>query len=238
MQKRLIFLFFCFAKLAAAQQLQLHYDFRHTAYPSLNRQNFPSLNFEYFKDGDSTGSFLLKAQADFKGEKSSPGQAFFQITKNLRYWKPKVFLSLMYSGGLGVAPPSYGYFINNSYGAGLAKNIFWKGTVFNFALLYRYNALPKASHDAQFNFYCWKGFLNYRLQISGSIVAFTQNRDVGSAFTQELHGKKLAFYGDPQIWWKVFGKTSIGTRLSLYYHVLTEKNQVQVYPTLGVKQAF
>jgi hypothetical protein len=238
MKKWMFFLFALHTAAAGAQQLQLHYDFRHTTNPALNRRNFPSLSFEYFKEGDSTGSFLLKAQTDLNGEKKSPGQAFFQLSKSLRFWKPKIFLTLNYSGGLGVAPPAYGYYINNSFGAGVAKNVFWKGTVLSFGLLYRYNSLPKASHDAQLNFYFWKGFLNYRLQVSGSIVAFTQNRDIGTEFTKELHGKKIAFYGDPQIWWKLRGKTSIGTRLSLYYHVLTEKNQMQVYPTVGVKQEF
>jgi hypothetical protein len=223
------------ATLAGAQQFQLHYDFRHSLDPALNRRNFPSMTFEYFKDQDSLGSFLLKMQADFNGEKSNIGQAFFQVSKNLRYWKPKVFLAFHYTGGLGIAPPSFGYHISNSFGVGAAKTVFWKNNVFSIGLLYRYNAFPRGSHDGQLNLFFFRGFFNYRLQVAGSIVAWTQNRDLGIDFTKDLRGKKFAFFGDPQIWWKLRGNCSVGTRVNLFYKVLTEGGQVQVYPTLGLR---
>lgn len=221
--------------LAGAQNLQFHYDFRHSLDSGLNRRNFPSMSFEYFKDTDSTGSFLLKMQADFNGEKSNIGQAFFQITKSLRYWKPKVFLTLNYSGGLGIAPPSFGYHISNSFGVGAAKNLIWKTNVVSIGLLYRYNAFQRGSHDGQINLFFFKGMFNYRLQVAGSIVAWTQNRDLGIDFTKDLRGKKLAFFGDPQIWCTLRGNLSVGTRINLFYKVLTEENRVQMYPTLGLR---
>jgi Domain of unknown function (DUF5020) len=221
--------------LAGAQYLQVHYDLRHTFDPSINRRNFLSMNFEYFKDNDSTGSFLLKMQTDFNGEKSNIGQSFFQVTKNLRFWKPKIFWALNYSGGIGIAPPSFGYYISNSFGMGPVKNLTWRNNVLSVGVLYRYNAFQQGSHDAQINLFYFKGMFNYRLLIQGSMVGWTQNRDIGIDFTKDLRGKKFAFFGDPQIWWRLRGDVSVGTKINLFYKVLTEEQQVQVYPTLGVR---
>ena len=226
------------ATLAQAQQLQLHYDFRHSIDPEHNPRNFPSLSFEYFKSNDSTGSFLLKMQTDFNGVKSNPGQSFLQVSKNLRFWKPKVYLSLNYSGGLGVAPPAYGYYISNAFGAGLSYPFQWKGAWLSANLMYRYNAFPKGSHDAQLNVYFWKGFFHYKLQAAGSIVAWTENRNQGTDFTKNLSGKKFAFFGDPQIWLNVWKGLSVGSRINLFFHVYSEDNEVQVYPTLALRHQF
>jgi hypothetical protein len=220
------------------QNLQLHYDFRHSIDPGLYTINFPSMSFEYFNENDSTGSFLFKMQTDFNGENNNPGQTFLQVTKNLRYWEPRVFLALTYSGGLGVSPPSSGFYIANSYGVGVAYPVLWKTALIHAQLGYRYNAFTKASHDLQVTLYFWIGFVNYRLQVSGSIVSWTQNRNLGTAQTQNLTGKKFAFFGDPQIWLKLGRKISIGTRLSLFFHVLTDENSLQLYPTIGLKQDF
>jgi hypothetical protein len=221
-----------------AQQLQLHYDFRHFIDPSLNKRNFASLTYEYFKSNDSTGSFLLKMQTDFSGENSNIGQLFLQVSKNLRYWRPPVYLSLTYSGGLGVAPPSYGYYLTNSFGIGAAYPFQWKGAWFSTSVVYRYNAFPKPSHDAQLTFYFGKGFFQYKLLVAGSLVGWSENRNQGTDFTVGQRGKKIAFFGDPQVWLNVTKTLSVGSRINVYYHTLTTENQVQVYPTLALKSQF
>lgn len=237
--KRSLLLFLLISALAGnAQQLQFHYDFRHSIDPELNRRNFPSLTFEYFKGNDSTGSFLFKMQTDFNGASSNPGQVFLQVSKSVRYWKPKIYLSLTYSGGLGVAPPSYGYYLTNSFGVGAAYPFQWKGAWLSANLVYRYNAFPKPSHDPQFTFYFGRGFFQYRLWVAGSFVAWTENRNQGTDFTKGQHGKKLAFFGDPQLWVKLNRSVSVGSRINLLYHVITSKNQIQVYPTIAIRNQF
>ena len=227
-----------FALSGQAQQLQFHYDFRHSIDPKLNRRNFPSLTFEYFKGNDSTGSFLFKMQTDFHGTQSNPGQLFIQVSKSVRYWQPKLYLSFTYSGGLGVAPPSYGYYLTNSFGIGASYPFQWKGAWLSANLVYRYNAFPKPSHDPQFTFYFGKGFFNYKLWVAGSFVFWTENRNQGTDFTSDLSGKKLAFFGDPQLWVKLKRTVSIGSRINVFYHVLTTNHQIQVYPTLAVRNQF
>lgn len=226
------------ALFSQAQQLQFHYDFRHSLNANLNRRNYASLTFEYFKVYDSTGSFLLKTQTDFTGENNNIGQLFIQISRNLRYWRPKIQLTLTYSGGLGVAPPTYGYSLTNTFGVGAAYPFQWRGAWFSTSLVYRFSAFPKPSHDPQFTFYFGKGFFNYRIMVAGSIVAWSENRNQGNDFTKDLSGKKVAFFGDPQCWVKLTKAVSVGSRINLYYHILTTENQVQIYPTFALKNQF
>ncbi|UFH54221.1 DUF5020 family protein [Spirosoma sp. KNUC1025] len=221
-----------------AQQLQVHYDFRNSIDPDLNRTNFASLTFEYFKSNDSTGSFLLKMQTDFSGENNNVGQLFLQVSKNLRYWRPKIQLALTYSGGLGVAPPSYGYYLTNTFGIGAAYPFQWKGAWFSTSLVYRFSAFPRPSHDPQFTFYFGKGLYNYKIMVAGSLVVWSENRNQGTDFTNGLTGKKIAFFGDPQCWVKVGKSLSVGSRINLFYHTLTNANRIQVYPTLALKNQF
>ena len=238
MRYALLFFFSTIALFGQAQQLQLHYDIRHSLDPDRTRQNFLSLTYEYFKGSDSAGSFLLKMQTDFSGEKSNVGQLFLQVSKNIRYWRPKVELALTYTGGLGVAPPAYGYYLANSFGVGAAYPFQWRNAWFSTSLVYRYNAFPKPSNDAQFTFYFGRGFLNYRLWVAGSFVVWSENRNQGNDFTKDLYGKKIAFFGDPQCWVKVAKTVSVGSRMNVYYHTLINENRLQIYPTLAVRNQF
>jgi len=232
--------FLTFSLSGLSQNLQLHYDFRHTIDPKLNSKNFPTFSFEYFKDVDtmSTGSFLLKLQSDLKGKNNNMGQIFVQVSQSLRFWDPKVYLSLNYSGGLGVTPISSGFYISNSYGAGVSFPFQWKGAWFSANLIFRYNAFEEPSYDPQFTFYYGSGFNDYKVFTSGSFVFWTENRNQGNDYTKNLSGKKFTFFGDPQIWIRIKNGFSVGSRVNIYYHLLSENNQIQLYPTLGTKYQF
>jgi hypothetical protein len=241
MKKRCSLLLLLLMAISAfGQDLQLHYDFRHSVDPRLNATNFPMISFQYFKqiDTNATGAFLLKVQSFLSGDKNNIGQTFIQISQNLRFWKPKVYLAFNYSGGLGIAPPAYGYYLTNSFGLGMAYPFQWKGAWLSASLLYRYNAFHKPSHDPQFTFYVGKFFFKYKVFVEGSVVAWTENKDQGVDYTKGWQGKKLAFFGDPQIWFRIKKGFFVGSRISLYYHLLTEDNQVQAYPTVGTKYQF
>lgn len=224
----------------SSQNLQLHYDFRHSIDPKLHPKNFPSLSFEYFKliDTLGTGSFLLKVQADLNGKNFNVGQVFTQVSQTLRFWKPKIFLSLNYSGGLGVTASAFGFYIANSYGIGAAYPFQWKGAWLAASLLFRYTAFDKPSFDPQLTFYFGKGIHNYRFFTAGSFVFWTQNMNQGNVITQNLKGKKFAFFGDPQFWINIKNGFSAGTRINTFYNLLTDGSQVQFYPTLGLKYQF
>ncbi|WP_153798733.1 DUF5020 family protein [Foetidibacter luteolus] len=241
MHKQMFFLAFFFAAVSGlSQNLQLHYDLRHTVDPKTAAANFVTFSFEYFKliDTAGTGSFLLKVQADMNGTKNNISQVFTQVSQSLRFWKPPVYLYFNYSGGLGVTPSSFGFYIANSYGIGVSYPFQWKGAWLAANLSVRYNAFAKPSYDPQFTFYFGKGISNYRFFTAGSFVFWTENRNQGNEHTQHLKGKKFAFFGDPQFWIRIKGGLSAGTRVNVFYHIFKSDNVIQLYPTVGVKYQF
>lgn len=226
----LLFLLVALCTNVVAQNVQGHYDFR----------GYPSVSFEYFRNIDTleTGSFLFKMQTDFNGERKNVSQVFLQLSQTLRFWKPKVYLSLSYTGGVGVAGGSFGYYITNSFAAGAAYPFQYKGAFLNASVLYRYNLFLKASHDVQLTFYFGKGLWNYKVFVAGSFVAWTENKNHGDDFTAGQRGKKFAFFGDPQVWFRLKNGLSVGSRINVYYHTISMENRVQIYPTAGIKYQF
>ena len=232
--------FFLITISGQSQNLQLHYDVRHTIDPKVNSKNFPAFTFEYFKNIDtiSTGSFLFKFQADLNGKDNNVGQVYTQISQSLKFWKPKVYISLYYSGGLGVTPSSSGFYIANSLGIGPAFPFQWCGAWISTSLSFRINFFDKRSYDPMATVYFGKGFFNYRIFAGGSFTFWTENRNQGNDYTRGLKGKKFSFFGDPQIWFKIKNGISAGSRINVYYHILTNDNRIQLYPTIGVKYQF
>ncbi|MEJ7644847.1 MAG: DUF5020 family protein [Chryseolinea sp.] len=239
---KLLILLFTLASIetCCAQNLQLHYDFRHSMDPAQNDRNFPSFSFEYFKQLDTigTGSFLFKVQADMNGNRNNLGQVFTQLSQSLRFWKPKLYLTLNYSGGVGLGADYFGFYITNSYGLGISYPFQWKGAWLSANVVYRYNAFDKPSYDPQLTFYFGKGIRDYKIFVAGSFVFWTENRNQGNEYTQGMHGKKFAFFGDPQIWIKVRKGFSVGSRINVFYHLITDDDKVQLYPTIGTKYQF
>jgi len=218
-----------------SQNLQFYYDFRHSLDPKLNPRNYPSLYFEYFKGGDS-GSFLIKVQDDFTGQEGNIGRHFIQASKALRFWKPKIFLGLQYSSGLGIAEPgNYSYFITNAFSIGVSKPFQWKGAWFNALVYYTYNTYTRPSQDPLVSFYWGKGFLHYKIEFAGDLEIWTLNKNLGDSSSARLNGKRFYFFGEPQIWFKLNKQFSLGSKINLYYHVLNMNSTFQIYPTLAIK---
>jgi hypothetical protein len=225
---------------AFSQNIQLHWDFRHTFDPKTNVKNFPDLNFEYFKELDTagTGTFMIKLDSRLDGVKSNVGQVFTQISQSIKFWKPRTYLSVTYSGGLGVTPNSFGYYLTNSFGIGPAWSFQLKGAWVSVSTYFRVTEFKMPSYDPQVTLWFGKGFFNYKIYLAGSFVLWSENRNQGNEATKDLKGKKIAFFGDPQIWFKIKNSFSVGSKINVYYHLLTPDNHVQAYPTLGLKYQF
>jgi len=223
----------------AAQTLQFHYDPRHTLDPSHNRANFPTIYFEYFKSRDNSGSFLFKIESDLNGAAHNTGKFYMQVSQSFKFWKPKVYMQLQYSGGMGIAEPgSYGYYITNAFSAGAVYPFQWKGAWFSTALSYTYNSFKKPSHDLLYSLYWGRGFWNYKFEFSGDIELYTLNKNLGDAYTSNLSGKRISFFGEPQVWFRIHNGFALGSKINMYYHVLTTENFLQVYPTIAARFKF
>ena len=218
------------------QNLQLHYDLRHSVDPKNTVKNFPFLYFEYWKGRDS-GSFLLKMQADLFGERGNMGQFYMQVSQTFRWWKPKVYLQVQYSGGLGISEPGkYPYVITNSFAIGGARP-FQGGShaFYNFYACYKLSGFSKPSHDPLAAFYWLLFSKNYKINFSGNIVTWTENKNHGDDFTANESGKRFFVFADPQIWFTVYKGLSLGSRCTVNYHVLSADNAVKIYPSVGVR---
>lgn len=231
-----------------SQQLQLHYDLRHTIDPKNTAKNFPALYFEYFRlpKPDSIygaikpGSFLLKMQSEFSGEMNNTGQFYMQVSQAFRFWKPKIYLQFQYNGGLGIAEPgSYGYYLTNAFSAGTSYAFQWKNLAFfNVYASYKYTAFKKVSNDIISAFFWLRFFSNYTISFTGNIVVWTENRNHGDAFTMTKTGKKFSVFCDPQIWFSIYKGLAAGSKVNIYYHTLSEDNRLQVYPSIALKYQF
>ncbi|MEO8111519.1 MAG: DUF5020 family protein [Ginsengibacter sp.] len=241
--KFLMLTFFCIPNHCAfSQTLQLHYDVRHTIDPKRNSKNFLTLYFEYFKNQDSgksfikPGSFLLKTQADFLGEKNNIAKFYMQVSQSFRCWKPKIFLSLQYSGGLGVTEPKqYSYYITNTYSAGFSYPFKWGDAYLSSVLYYKYVSYDKPSNDFLYTLYWWKGMWNYKAEFSGDFSIWTENKNHGDDFTMNLSGKRFSFFAEPQFWYNINKTFAFGTKLLFNYHVITTENILQSYPTIAIR---
>jgi hypothetical protein len=230
MQINTIAFFLLISLTINAQELQLNYDFRYSIDPDLNKRNFPTLFFKYFKsDTAGRGSTLIQIQSMLNGRQANIGETFVQISQSLRFWKPEVFLALNYSGGLGTTDDSYGFHIENSYGIGVSKNFIYPRIWISTGLLYRADHRFRGN-NAQLNLFIGGGLFNFKLMYSGSLVFLTRDTVVGR--------KKVSFFGDPQLWYGIGHNYAVGTRINVYYHLLKEDNSVQIYPSLGIKKQF
>ena len=228
--------------MAPAQTLQLHYDPRHTLDPHHNAKNFPTLYFEYFKNQDSgkafikPGSFLLKMQTDFISEKTNIGKFYMQVSQTFRCWRPKIFVNLQYSGGLGLTEPrEYSYYIVNTYSIGVAYPFKWGSAYLSSVLNYKYIPYKKPSNDILYTLYWWKGLWNYKGELSGDFSIWTENKNHGDPYTENLTGKRFSFFAEPQFWYNMNKIFAIGTRVNMNYHVSTTDDIFQVYPTIAIR---
>lgn len=239
MKYYLLFVFGMSTSSLFAQNLQLHYDLRHTIDPAHNSMNFPTIYFEYFKSKDTSGSFFIKMESDLDGENHNTGKFFMQVSQSFKLWKPKIYLQMQYTGGLGIAEPgSYGYYITNAFQLGAVYPFQWQKAWFSTSLSYVYNAFKKPSNDIAYSLYWGRGFWNYKFEFSGDFNLMTQNKNLGDSFTSNLGGKRVSFFAEPQIWFKIHSGFSLGSKINMYYHVLTSDNIFQVYPTIAARFKF
>jgi hypothetical protein len=230
---------------AGAQTLQFHYDFRHTLNPENYAENYPTLYFEYFKNSDTgktvkkLGPFLLKTQADFTGQRSNIGQFYMQVFQQFRFWEPKIYVSLQYSGGLGVTDlPQYSYYIVSTYSIGISYPFKLGNAFVSAGIDYKYAAYQRPSRDLSYSFYFWKGLLHYKGELSGDFTTWTQNKNHGDDLTSGLKGKGFFFFAEPQLWYNLKKKFAVGSKINMYYHVLNAQNILYVFPTLAIRVKF
>ena len=225
------------ARVACAQNLELHYDWRHTVDSRNNPSNFPALTFKSFK-GLQFGSFLLKMEVDLDGSRRNASKIYSEVSQTLKFWKPEMFLHLEYTGGLGLSGGGTGgYYLDNAYIIGAAHPFQWQGSWGNIYLAYKYTNFPHASHDPQLSLYWGKGFQN-GWDFASTAVVWTQNKNHGDAWTASLSGKRFAWLVENEIWYKTFADISVGSEIRVSYNVYATDARLVVYPTIAMRYLF
>ncbi len=226
------------ARVAQAQQdLQLHYDWRHTVDPRHNARDFPALTFKSFKALEF-GSFLLKLEANLDGAQHNVSQGYLEVSQTMRFWKAPVYALGEYTGGLGLFDGgSGGFYIANAYLLGVAYPFKMNGSWASASVAYKHTNFSRASHDPQATLY-WGRPLGARWAFASTGVFWTQNRNHGDDFTASLNGKEGAFLVENEIWWRAFGLVSVGSEVRVSRNVYATDGRLLVYPTLGVRYLF
>lgn len=224
-------------RVARAQELQLHYDWRHAVDPRDNPSNFPSLGFKIYK-GLDFGSFLLKMEGDLNGTRNNLSKVYVEVSQGLRFWKPSFYLHVEYTGGLGLFDGGNGgYYLENAYLLGAAHPFPWQGSWGSVFVAYKYTNFRHPSHDPELSLY-WGKVFQGRWAFASTTVAWTQDRNHGDAMTANVSGKRFAALIENELWYNALSHLSCGSLIRVSYNVYATDGRLLLYPTVGIRYFF
>lgn len=93
----LLVVMICFAGVVKAQNIQLHYDLGRAMYNSLEGRPWVTTTVEMFK-ADKWGSTYFFVDMDYTDKGVS--SAYWEISRELKFWKAPVSAHVEYNGGL------------------------------------------------------------------------------------------------------------------------------------------
>lgn len=226
------------AVAANAQNLQLHYDFGRDIYnDEAGRQSFTA-TFEQFK-ADKLGSwfYFIDLDIDKKGMKG----AYTEISREFNFYQPcesgAFAAHIEYDGGLSREAGSF-------QTAGLLGAA-WNGHNADFSKTYSIQAMYKHFFEQNGS----KGYASFQitgvwgLNFCDNALTFSGFADLWSEKAWWTGDRHLVFLAEPQLWYNVNEKVSVGTEVEMsnnfIYSTKTGKNDgFYVNPTLAVKYNF
>lgn len=234
MMKRFYFLLLaCLALVSIeAQNVQLHYDFgskmgdAHKGRPSL------TTTIEQFRP-DKWGNTFYFVDMDYQD--SGIRSAYWEISRELRFWRAPLLLHLEYNGGL-----SNQFSYKDAYLFGATYAYHNKDYTFgiNITPMYKYLAKQEYPHSAQLTAVWYWHFIE---------DAFTFNGFMDIWGDRNFEGKNMTvFLCEPQFWvnlnrFEGFSdkfNLSIGGEVEISYNFPVQNNKLHVIPTLAAKWTF
>ncbi|WP_165045448.1 DUF5020 family protein [Dysgonomonas sp. ZJ709] len=242
MIKKLIFTISLLALTAfvSAQNLQLHFDPRHSLHGDSFDRNYFTVTFEMFKP-DKWGSTFMFVDLDFNQSRGNIGLAYMEIARDIKLGKSPIMAHAEFNGGVGKtgksAANNSGFTIENAYLVGPSYAVNIKGVNLSTYLVYKYHSFEKVSNDIQ-----WTGIWNANLfknkvSLSGFLDVWTENKVRTHAGFES--GKKIILLTEPQFWYNATPNLSFGTEIEIsnnFYRY--NKNVVYVNPTIAAKWNF
>lgn len=222
------------AVVIEAQNLQLHFDPRHSFYgDEVAPVNYLTATFEMFKP-DRWGNTFMFVDFDFSFDKKNPGLVYAEIAREFKIGDFPLFPHIEYNGGLGlVKGTGIGFSIPAAYLGGLGYPFQLGNFHMNTYVAYKLNSFQEVSHDAQWTF-TWNSLLaDSKLSLSGFFDLWSENKDR----TGVESGKRLVLLSEPQIWYNVTPNFSVGSEVEISYNFVRLENFYAI-PTLATKWTF
>jgi len=228
-----ILLFFCVLGAVRAQNLQLHFDPRHSLYgDDVAPANYLTATFEMFKP-DRWGSTFMFADFDFNHDKKNIGLVYAEIAREFKIADFPLLPHIEFNGGLG-----NGFSIPSSYMAGVGYPFRLGNFYMSTYVVYKLNAFQKVSNDAQWTVTWNASLADGKLSLGGFADLWTEDK----SFTEgsDASGKKMIFLSEPQIWYNITPNFSLGSEIELSYNFVNKFTESKFYviPTLATKWNF
>ncbi len=230
---------FVLPQFVKAQNVQVLYDFGSVAYKEGKAPNTnPAIltTVEQFK-ADKYGSTFFFVDMTYKD--TGIQSAYWEIFRNLRFWKAPIDLHLEYNGGLKnskIVGKENGSFENSFlFGASYSYNAQDYSYGFSLTPSYKYIAKIENPHTAQLTGVWYANFVEGFISFNGFFDLWGQ--DFGE-------GNKLVFLAQPQLWFnlnKIKGipsdlNLSVGGELELSNNFpFAHKDSFYAVPRLGLK---
>ena len=233
MKKRIYLLFSCslISVSTMAQNIQTHYDLGSAIYSELSERPKLTTTVEMFKP-DAWGDTFFFVDMDYADGKVA--SAYWEIFRDLRFWKLPLSIHVEYNGGLN--------HINNAYLGGLSYA--WNSADFNKGLtltaMYKYLHHNPKPHSFQFTGVWHLHFLDGK-------CSFTGFADFWKEQHTDLKGNThdYTFMAEPQFWDNLnrFKKVSDKFKLSVgteweFTHNFAVMEGFYFNPTIAMKWTF
>lgn len=211
-----------------AQNVQLHYDFGRTIYNSEGERPILTSTVEMFKP-DKWGSTYFFIDMDYASEGVS--SAYWEIGRELKFWKGPLSVHVEYNGGLKYI--NHAYLLGGTYtwnSADFSRN-------FSISAMYKYIQKNPSPHNFQLTGVWNINFCQDKYTFSGFIDWWREKN--------EQTGNEFVAVSEPQFWvnlnkFKHIDKDfnlSLGTEVEMSYN-FAGRNGFYAIPTVAMKWTF
>lgn len=212
-----------------AQNVQVHYDFGKFIYDKdMHGRPLITTTVEMFKP-DSWGSTFFFVDMDYKS--SGVAGAYWEISRELQFWKLPLSLHLEYNGGLN--------FVRNAYLSGVTYTFNNKGYSFGYTASAMYKYIQQQDFNEPHNFqltYTWYWHFGQKVFTFSGFADYWREKT--------LNGNYI-FLSEPQIWLHLNQlqgyaddfNLSIGSEMKVCYNFAARQG-IYLIPTVAVRWDF
>lgn len=209
-----------------AQNVQVHYDFGRATNDKLGSRPLWTTTVEMFKP-DKWGSTFFFVDMDYKSD--GVASAYWEISRELKFWKGPISAHLEYNGGLP--------FVKNAYLAGPTYSYnnaqFTRG--FTLSALYKYIQKANEPNNFQLTATWYLHFVDGKCSFMGFADWWREPSAVGD----------FVFLSEPQFWVNLNRfkgvdekfNLSLGSEVEVSYD-FAGRDGLFVIPTLAMKWSF